>query len=419
LKRRATPGHFLFVGFFSAIARVRGAPGSSKCLVPGQTLVFPTVDRGERRESIRSQGVGGSAGTKRVWIDLDNSPHVPFFVPIIEELEKRGYPTFVTARDAYQVVELLDLHHVSCKRVGRHYGKHKIMKAGGGLYRAWQLIQAARKEDLALALSHGSRSQLIAGAILRIPSLVIFDYEFVTRWTTLLPTWTMMPEVIFSNAASHHNGRALKYPGLKENVYLARFIPDPSIRSRLGVANGDLMVTVRPPASEAHYHNPESDELFHAVMDFLAQKPEVRTVLLPRNGRQATLIRSTWPESIKSGKIIIPDHVVDGLNLLWFSDLAISGGGTMNREAAALGVPVYSIFRGTIGEVDRHLSEAGRLVLIQKVEDLSAKICLRRWDRPETPAIGQTSTLSVIVDNVASILESKHSAAAQSYSVRE
>jgi hypothetical protein len=358
-------------------------------------------------------------GSKRVWIDLDNSPHVPFFVPIIEELERRGYSTFLTARDAYQVVDLLEFHHLSCKKVGRHFGKRKIMKAAGGIYRALQLIQVALKENLALALSHGSRSQLIAAAILRIPSLVIFDYEFVTRWTTIIPTWTMMPEVIFSKATSHHNGRALKYPGLKEDVYLPRFIPDPTIRSRLGVPDSDLMVTVRPPASEAHYHNSESDELFQAVMDFLTRKPNVRTVLLPRNERQALLIKSTWPELIRSGQVIIPKHVVDGVNLLWFSDLAISGGGTMNREAAALGVPVYSVFRGTIGAVDRYLSEMGRLVLIEKAEDLSSKIYLRPWDRPKAPARSQTNTLSVIVDNVVSILESKQLAMAQGHSKRK
>jgi hypothetical protein len=117
------------------------------------------------------------------------------------------------------------------------------------------------------------------------------------------------------------------------------------------------------------------------------------------------LLRSTWAELIKSGKIIIPDQVVDGLDLLWFSDLAISGGGTMNREAAALGVPVYSIFRGTTGAVDRHLSETGRLVLIEKLEDIGSKICLRRWDRPKTPVRSQTNTLSVIVENVISIIE--------------
>ena len=164
------------------------------------------------------------------------------------------------------------------------------------------------------------------------------------------------------------------------------------------------MVTVRPPASEAHYHNPKSDDLFHAAIEFLGQKPEVRTVLLPRNERQAASIRNEWPELIKSGKVIIPHHVVDGLNLLWFSDLAISGGGTMNREAAALGVPVYSIFRGAIGGVDRYLSESGRLVLIEKVEDLSSKISLRRWERPEAPARTQDYTLVRDRGNVVSIL---------------
>ena len=349
-----------------------------------------------------------SKGPKRIWIDLDNSPHVPFFIPIIEELEKRGYTVFLTARDAYQVVELLDLHHLSCKRIGRHYGKSKIMKVMGTSYRAFQLLLAARKENLALAVSHGSRSQLIASAFLRIPSLMIFDYEFTAKVIGITPNWTMVPEVIFSVADPHHSKRILMYPGLKEDVYIPRFQPDPTIRSKLGVSEQDVMVTVRPPASEAHYHNPKSDVLFHAVIEFLGQKPEVRAVLLPRNERQEVAIRNEWAEGIKSGKVIIPDHVVDGLNLLWFSDLAISGGGTMNREAAALGVPVYSIFRGAIGGVDRYLSESGRLVLIEKVEDLSSKINLRRWERPTSPAKAQTSTLTAIVENVVSILEPHH-----------
>jgi len=354
--------------------------------------------------------VQSSEGRGGIWIDLDNSPHVPFFIPIIEELQQRGYSTFLTARDAYQVVELLDLYHLSCKRVGRHYGKLKVMKVFGTTYRALQLARVAMKEDLALAVSHGSRAQLMAAAFLRIPSVVIYDYEYARSLKLMGPTWTMMPEVIQPNGNGNHDQRALQYPGLKEDVYVPRFRPDPSLRPRLGVSNEELLVTVRPPASEAHYHNPKSDVLFQAVIEFLAPKPKVRMVLLPRNDRQAISIRNEWPELIKSGKVIIPEHVVDGLNLLWFSDLAISGGGTMNREAAALGVPVYSIFRGAIGGVDRYLSESGRLVLIEKVEDVSSKIHLRRWERPEVPARTPDGTLSAIVGNVVSILEQKHPA---------
>jgi predicted glycosyltransferase len=351
--------------------------------------------------------VQSSDRRKRIWIDLDNSPHIPFFIPIIEELEKRGYTIFLTARDAYQVMQMVELHHLVCKKIGRHYGKSRIMKVMGTSYRSLQLLGAAWKERLDLAISHGSRAQLIASVVLRIPSLVIFDYEYATALKGIRPTWTMMPQVIFPDGDPRHAERALKYPGLKEDVYVPRFRPDPAIRSQLGVSEKELMVTVRPPASEAHYHNPKSDELFHACIDLLGQKPDVRAVLLPRNERQEVSVRNEWPELIKSGKVIIPDHVVDGLNLLWFSDLAISGGGTMNREAAALGVPVYSIFRGSIGGVDRYLSETGRLVLIENVEDLNSKINLRRWDRPENPAKSQTNTLSTIVEHVVSILESK------------
>ncbi len=349
-----------------------------------------------------------SKGPKRIWIDLDNSPHVPFFVPIIEELEKQGYSTFVTARDACQVVELLDLHHVSCKKVGRHYGKLKIMKVFGGVYRALQLIRVAMKEDLALAVSHGARSQLIAAAVLRIPSVLILDYEYAKYLKATNPTWTMMPELIYREGNSQHNERALKYPGLKEDVYVPRFCPDPGIRSRLGVSDQEVMVTVRPPASEAHYHNPKSDDLFHAVIDILGQKPEVRMVLLPRYEPQAVSIRNVWPELIKSGKVVILDHVVNGLNLLWYSDLVISGGGTMNREAAALGVPVYSIFRGKIGAVDHYLARTGRLVLLESTEDILRRVNLSRRERPATPRTDDHRTLDTIVENIVSIVESKH-----------
>jgi len=352
--------------------------------------------------------VQGSNRTKRIWIDLDNSPHVPFFAPIIEELEKQGYPTFLTARDACQVVELVDLHRFSCEKIGRHYGKNKFMKVMGTCYRALQLIRAARKEDLTLAVSHGSRSQLIAAALLRIPSLLIFDYEFAQGLKAINPTWKMMPEVIFAEANSAHTKRAMKYPGLKEDAYIARFGPDPAIRSRLGVAEQDLMITVRPPASEAHYHNPKSDDLFRAVIDFLGQKTGVRMVVLPRYEPQAASIRNTWPELIDSGAIIIPDRVVNGLNLLWYSDLVISGGGTMNREAAALGVPVYSIFRGKIGAVDHYLARTGRLVLLESIEDIPRKINLSRRERPATPRTGDRRTLDSIVENIVSIVESKH-----------
>ncbi|MGH9469001.1 MAG: DUF354 domain-containing protein [Terriglobia bacterium] len=338
---------------------------------------------------------------KRIWIDLDNTPHVPFFAPIAEELRRLGCSVSFTARAAFQVCEMAALYHLDYTRVGRHYGKHTAFKALGLGVRALQLIPFAARERPHLALSHGSRSQLLAATILRIPSVLILDYEFARA--LLRPTWAMVPEVIPKSAVPFPADRLLRYPGIKEDVYAPRFKPDPGLRAQLGLNAGHVIATVRPPASEAHYHNPDSDRLFAAVMEFLGGQPETTTVLLPRNDRQGAWLRHTWPNLFSSGKAMIPQHAIDGLNLIWNSDLVISGGGTMNREAAALDVPVYSIFRGKIGAVDRYLAEKRRLVLIESATDIRTKLILKRRNRPEARRERNSAPLQKIVDDLVRI----------------
>ncbi|MGH9433962.1 MAG: DUF354 domain-containing protein, partial [Terriglobia bacterium] len=335
-----------------------------------------------------------------IWIDLDNSPHVPFFVPIIQELERRGHSVTLTARDAFQVCELANFFGLTYKQVGRHYGKHRVLKAYGLGVRALQLFPTALSPKPDLALSHGSRSQTLAAGIWGIPSLVILDYEFAKRLALFGPTWVMAPEVIPSSAIHHDQRRVLTYPGIKEDVYVPGFKPDPSIKAQLGLNGDSVVVTVRPPANEAHYHNPESDELFDAVMDFLGRKPHVRMVLLPRNARQEASARRAWPDLFSAGRIIVPEHAIDGLSLIWHSDLVISGGGTMNREAAALGVPVYSFFRSRIGAVDQYLADTGRLVLLQSPHDVRSKLILDRRRRSSGPPHASDNTLTTIVDGI-------------------
>jgi predicted glycosyltransferase len=343
----------------------------------------------------------------KVWIDLDNSPHVPFFAPIIDELQRRDYSVVLTARDCFQVGALVDLFHLKCKIVGHHSGRNTLRKMAGLCLRASKLAPMILKEKPDLAVSHGSRSQLIVSASLAIPSLFIGDYEFSTVSALIHPTWLMCPEVIPSTSVRGDPSRILKYPGLKEDVYVPRFIPDPTLRSRLGLHEDDLVVTVRPPATEAHYYNPESTDLFRAVIEFTRKQPEVRMVALPRNERQAAWMRESWPELFSNGTLRIPPSVVDGLNLIWYSDLVVSGGGTMNREAAALDVPVYSTFRGKIGAVDRYLSEAGRLVLLESAEDVPAKLRLIRRQRPAQPGRRDGETLGSIVRQIVGLLQTR------------
>lgn len=348
-----------------------------------------------------------STGPKKIWIDLDNSPHVPFFVPIMGELERRGYSVCLTARDCFQVCGLADLFHLSYRRVGRHYGKNKIMKVLGTAYRSLQLLPTAFREKPDLVISHGSRSQLLAATIARIPSLIIADYEFAKPLPGLAPTWVMVPELIPDSSVQFVGSRILKYPGIKEDVYVPDFKPDPSITAHLGLDDDSIVVTVRPPANEAHYHNPESERLFDAAIDVLSHTDKTQVVLLPRNDKQAVSVRNSWPHLFSRGKIMIPIHAVDGLNLIWYSDVVISGGGTMNREAAAMGVPVYSIFRATIGAVDRYLANSGRLVLLESVEDVHTKLILKPRSRPAHPEMGTRDALRSIVNHIVAIMESE------------
>jgi len=347
---------------------------------------------------------GAVPNGKTIWIDLDNSPHVPFFAPIIKELESRGFSVRLTARDAFQVKELIELFGFDCKCVGHHYGKHTLLKLLGVVIRALQLVPFVARNRPDLAVAHGSRAQLTVATALRIPTLSIGDYEHATGWAIIHPSWVLVPEVIHDGIWEPKD-RMLSYLGIKEDVYVPAFKPDIAIRRQLSLKDDDIVVTVRPPASEAHYHNPLSDELFDATLNFLSQNPRVKIVLLPRNHRQSESIEKAWPELFAKGRMIIPPQVVDGLNLIWFSDAVISGGGTMNREAAALGVPVYSIFRGKTGAVDSYLSATGRLVMIETAEDLRAKVRLVQRNRPATSDGAQRPALQSIVDHIVAILE--------------
>lgn len=341
---------------------------------------------------------------KTIWIDLDNSPHVPFFKPIIDELSKKGYSIVLTAKDCAQTCNLADLYGFRYERIGRHFGKNILFKLFGILIRSLQLMPFALKEKPVLALAHCSRSQVLLATILGIPSVMIYDYEFSKF---INPTWAIFPEVIPNEAIKLNGSRIFKYPGIKEDVYVPDFTPDPAILGDLGLDEKDLVITIRPPATKAHYHNTHGEVLFNAVIEHLSQMDDTRMILLPRYKDQGIGIQRKWPDLVSKGRIIIPEHVVDGLNLIWHSDLVVSGGGTMNREAAALGVPVYSIFRGGIGAVDSFLEKNGKLILLQSVDDVRNKILLvKRSSLQKNSRLNSNKTLDSIVSTIVSLTHS-------------
>jgi len=343
----------------------------------------------------------------KIWIDLDNTPHVPFFKPIIRELERRGHTVVVTARDAFQVCEMAERLGVSCLKVGKHYGKNRFMKIWGLGWRSTQLLPFVMQERPALALSHGSRAQILLSNLLRIPTVLIMDYEHAQTPPLVRPRWEIVPDALLKeNLHCRTKERIRAYSGIKEDVYAAEFKPDPTLARELQL-NGDIIATVRPPANEAHYHNPESDQLFAEFMNWICETPGIKAVLLPRNKSQESQMKESSPQWFKGSKVVIPKKAVDGLNLLWHSDLVVSGGGTMNREAAALGIPVYSIFRGKTGAVDKQLEREGRLTMIQSVDEVKKKIALKQRSKKNMMESRPRKALQEIIHHVEDILRAE------------
>ncbi len=205
-------------------------------------------------------GMGGNE--KTVWIDLDNSPHVLFFDPIIKELKKEGINIFVTARDYAQVIQLVKLFNIDYIKVGNHFGKNKFLKVLGIVLRSLEMIPIAIKKKPNLALSHGSRSQILAAKLLGIKSAMAYDYELARGIPFIKPNYKILPDVIPDCKIRNNAEKIIKYPGIKENVYVHKFIPDPEIITKLKLDNEKIIITIRPPAYSAHYYMEKSKELF-------------------------------------------------------------------------------------------------------------------------------------------------------------
>ena len=311
-----------------------------------------------------------------IWIDLENSPHVLFFKPIIRRLRERGYQVEITARDFAQTLALLDNERMDYTAIGGLYGKNVVSKVAGTLMRGWRLARLFWRKDSRPAVSagHCSRGHLIAAALLRIPALTSYDYEFVdTSLPNRLATRVYLPGVVGDedvSAAGINTRNLFRYDGLKEELYIRDFQPQPDFRATLGFDNDRVLAVFRPPSTTSHYHNQHAERLMEALLKRFVAHPEVALVLLPRYPEQKEEMRRYFAEHQR--EVMIPETALDGLNLIWHADLVVSGGGTMIREAAVLGVPAYTIFQGRRGAVDRHLSHIGRLNFLDSVEDVSA-----------------------------------------------
>jgi predicted glycosyltransferase len=297
----------------------------------------------------------------KVWIDFTASAHPLVFRPLVERLQAQGHEVEITAREYAQTLQLIESHGMSATVIGHHGGRSSLGKATQMRTRLKALRAWARERRFDLALAHGSHELTMTARRLGVPSSTTFDYEWAWLQHQLgcrAATRVVVPESIPAERLARYGATPPKlqqYPGLKEEYYLADFDPDPSVLTDWAIDPERVLVVLRPPPDVSLYHR-HSNPLFPQTLEHVGTREDVHAFVIPRTDEQRDYVRSLALPSV-----IVPDGAVDAQSLIAFADLVVSAGGTMNREAAALRVPVYTTYGGRLGGVDEQLIREDRL----------------------------------------------------------
>ena len=332
----------------------------------------PLDDRAERSELTSVHKEILYSHQVRVWVDITNSPHVPFFRPLLRLLQEDGHEVEVTARAYAQTLELLDLHGIAHQVVGpAHGGAGSLGKARAMAGRLPALRSFAKSRRFDVALAHGSHEAMLVARSLGVPGATAHDYEFASLQHQLglrAARRVVFPDAVPPERLARFGVRPPKlvqFPGLEEEYYLADFEPDRSVLE--GITAGRVVAVVRTPPEISLYHR-HDNPLFREVLERLGKDESVYAIVLPRTQEQREAINRLGLPSLH-----VPKRAVDAQSLVALADLVVSAGGTMNREAVALGTPVYTTFAGRLGAVDESLIRSGRLRPLTAAADLDVR----------------------------------------------
>jgi predicted glycosyltransferase len=305
----------------------------------------------------------------RVWVDCTAAAHPLTLRPIVERLEARGHEVFVTAREYGQTLGVLDRLAIPYEVVGRHAGASSLKKGAALAGRSAGLARLVWRRRPDLALAHGSVDLAVVSSLLRIPSAQMQDYEFAGLQRQVafrLARRVLAPDSIPVERLRRigaSEGKLFRFPGLKEEYYLAGFEPDPAVLDELGLDREKVLLVLRPPPETSAYH--ARNDVYGETIRRLAGDEAVQAVVIPRTDGQGAEARA-----LGAANLIVPERAIDAQSLIAFADLVVSAGGTMNREAVALGTPVYTTFAGRVGGVDEQLIAEGRLRVLESPADL-------------------------------------------------
>jgi predicted glycosyltransferase len=307
----------------------------------------------------------------KIWIDLANSPHPLLFAPVVRRLNSNGHTVVMTARDNANTVELARQRWPEVEVVGGDSPPGRLAKLRSIQHRANELRRWAKKVHPAVALSHNSYAQIVAAKASRIPAVTTMDFEHqpANHLAFRLADTVVLPEVVPTRivrqqgAAAH---KTVRYPGLKEELYIGDFEPDQAVLAQVGLSDRPRTLAVmRTPPSRALYH-PRDNPLFNDALRTICGCPDTVCVVLTRHSEQIAPL-----EALGLRNCVIPRAAVDARALMYAADVMVGAGGTMTREASLIGIPTWSMFAGQPPAVDRWLEREGKLSRLTDPEELS------------------------------------------------
>ncbi|MFH1326505.1 MAG: DUF354 domain-containing protein [archaeon] len=321
----------------------------------------------------------------RIWIDLTNSPHVLFFEPLIKEL-KKNHKVIITARDYQQTIPLLKEKNIPFIELGRYHGKSVVSKILGSLSEIFVRIKFINKFKPDLSLSHHAQYSTIAAWITRKKALYIFDGDkSVLQMMGIFFAPSLCPENL---PKKMYCINPIRYPGLKEEIYLYNFKPDKNYLKKIGIKKKKYNIFIRPEATSASYIKGKGS--LNPLLKELEKEKDFQIIMVPRTPDQKEYYKKRYKN------IFIPDKVVDGPQLISNVDLVISGGGTMNRESVVLGTPVLSSFQNDPLTIDKWLIKEGYMILKREPAIKDIKKMLVNKKKYKISSKGKKRVLEII-----------------------
>lgn len=285
-----------------------------------------------------------------IWFDTVTAKEPLLFNALALELEKEGHETLFTCRDYDYIVSLFDLLQRDVNVFGKHGGSSLYGKLMAGNKRIGLLANYINnldaKPDYHISFSSPESTRVAFG--LGIPTITINDSPHAKAVGKL--TVPLSKYLVYSSSIPKENWLVLgaleeqlqPYDGIDEVAWLLNFEPNPEVLSQLSLTVEDHFIVARPEESSASYMlelGIGGLTYLDLILEEIFKVYEGKVVMFPRYETQKEALVKKFGD-----KLIIPPKAVDTLSLYYYSDLCITGGATMAREAAAIGTPSISYY---------------------------------------------------------------------------